>query len=84
MEVSRIEKCVNSETLFLLPFFKWLPEILAVSFALQNFTLFFSSCLVTVLTKKLGKMEKLLNVLKSVCGECYPVVTNYYDQLAFS
>lgn len=53
-------------------------------FCFAEFYSFFSPCLVTVVTKKLGKMEKLLNVLKSVCGECYPMVPNYYDQLAFS
>lgn len=63
-------------------FFKWLSEI--QQFLLCRILLFCSLCLVVAVMKQLGKMEKLPNVLKSVCGECYPVVPNYYDQLAFS
>lgn len=46
--------------------------------------LFCSPCLVTAVTKQLGKMETLQNVLESVCWGYNPAVPNYYDQFAFS
>lgn len=83
MEVSRrIEKCINNETLSLLPFFKWLAEILTASFALQNFTLvqpIFSHCG----NQEIGQDGKVTECVKKY-GEYYPVVPNYYDQCAFS
>lgn len=69
--------------LSLRPFFKWLPEILMPS-VLCTILLFCSTCLVTAVAKQLCKMENLQNALESVCWECYPVVPNYCDQLAFS